>query len=90
MRVPAAVSAPGSGEHSARAPRHLELPERAFRVYREQMHVLTALVVLAVVAGFAVVYWRTSPRHRVAAVTRADHGERARRAREAARVPHRD
>ncbi|MEZ0164649.1 hypothetical protein AB2L27_07710 [Kineococcus sp. LSe6-4] len=44
-----------------------------------------AVVVLAVAVGIAVVYWRTSPRHRVAAVSRADHGERARRAREAAR-----
>jgi hypothetical protein len=43
------------------------------------------LVVLAVAAGFAVVYWRTSPRHRITAVSRADHGDRARRAREAAR-----
>ncbi|GAA0294723.1 hypothetical protein GCM10009528_09660 [Kineococcus aurantiacus] len=44
-----------------------------------------AVVVLAVAAGIAVVFWRTSPRHRVAAVARADHGDRARRAREAAR-----
>ena len=43
------------------------------------------LVVLAIAAGFAVVYWRTDPRHRVAAVARADHGDRARRAREASR-----
>ena len=43
------------------------------------------LVVLAVVVGCAVVYWRTSPRHRISAVARADHGDRARRAREAAR-----
>jgi len=46
---------------------------------------LIALVVLAIASGIAVVYWRTSPRHRVAAVSRSDHGDRARRAREADR-----
>ncbi|WP_432522935.1 hypothetical protein [Kineococcus sp. SYSU DK006] len=49
---------------------------------------LAALVALAVAAGIAVVYWRTSPRHRVAASARADHGDRARRAREAQRAHH--
>ncbi|WP_432515263.1 hypothetical protein [Kineococcus sp. SYSU DK001] len=44
-----------------------------------------AVVVLAIAAGAAVVYWRTSPRHRLAAVERAGHGDRARRAREAER-----
>ncbi|MEZ0492145.1 hypothetical protein AB2L28_07825 [Kineococcus sp. TBRC 1896] len=48
------------------------------------MHYI-AVVLVAVVVGIAVVYWRTSPRHRVAAVARGDHGDRARRAREAAR-----
>ncbi|WP_432543625.1 hypothetical protein [Kineococcus sp. SYSU DK002] len=49
------------------------------------MHVIV-VVVLAVAAGVAVVYWRTSPRHRLAAVERAGHGDRARRAREAERA----
>ncbi|WP_432572235.1 hypothetical protein [Kineococcus sp. SYSU DK005] len=50
------------------------------------MQFVVALTVLAVAAGVAVVYWRTSPRHRLTASARLDHGERARRAREAARA----
>ncbi|MGI4893913.1 MAG: hypothetical protein ACRYF3_02230 [Janthinobacterium lividum] len=54
------------------------------------MQVLTALIVLAVAVGFAVIYWRTSPRHRLAADSHRDHGERARRARAAATTPEDD
>ncbi|WP_432491554.1 hypothetical protein [Kineococcus gypseus] len=52
------------------------------------MQFVVALSVLAVAAGFAVVYWRTSPRHRrVVAAARLDRGELARRAREGAHTP---
>ncbi|WP_337062057.1 hypothetical protein [Kineococcus sp. G2] len=46
------------------------------------MQFVVALIVLAVAAGAAVVYWRTSPRHRLEAYERAGFGDRARRARE--------
>lgn len=45
------------------------------RVYGGRMQVIIALVVLAVAAGFAVVYWRTSPRHRVAVAADRDRSQ---------------
>lgn len=46
------------------------------RVYGGRMQVILALVVLAVAAGIAVVYWRTSPRHRVALAADRDRSRR--------------
>lgn len=42
------------------------------------MQVILALVVLAVAGGIAVVYWRTSPRHRVAVGADRDRRDRTR------------
>ncbi|MCI2239156.1 hypothetical protein MO973_31975 [Paenibacillus sp. TRM 82003] len=52
------------------------------------MQFAVALIVLAVAAGVAVVYWRTDPRHRLDACERVGYGSRARRDRESSGTPH--